>query len=471
MAHKKKNDFLLPLLTVTTDVAAIEASFLFSYWLRFYSSFTELIPVTSGTPPLTAYFEGSLFVIPVWLWLFKNRGLYKPRRINSFSDEFFVIVRIVVIGMLVVMGAAFFYRGFSFSRVVFAIISVTSVFLISAGRFVLLKFERWWYLKGHDLKNVIIAGTSSVSAKISRALTVNQALGYRLLGYCARRIMRDSMLKSAEYLGPISSVPHLIRSKHVDVVLIALNEKEQSQLPKLIRSCQGLNAEMMMVPDILELMTSLVQIRHIEGIPFLGIKSPALSTWNFINKRIFDIIFALCLLIVTSPLFLLIAIVIKIDSRGPVFYKQERIGINGEMFRVIKFRSMRIDAEKKSGPVWSRKDDPRVTGVGKFLRRFSLDELPQFINVLRGDMSVVGPRPERSFFVEKFKKRIPRYLERHRVKTGLTGWAQVNGLRGNASITERTKYDIYYVENWSLVFDIKIILKTIRTVLFGKDAY
>jgi len=164
-------------------------------------------------------------------------------------------------------------------------------------------------------------------------------------------------------------------------------------------------------------------------------------------------------------------ILVKIDSRGPIFYLQERIGMDGEIFRVIKFRSMKTDAEKQSGPVWAKKDDPRTTRVGKFLRRFSLDELPQLFNVLKGDMSIVGPRPERPYFVEQFKKEIPKYLDRHRVKTGMTGWAQVNGLRGNAPIVQRTQYDLYYIENWSLAFDIKIILKTIYAVLFGKDAY
>jgi exopolysaccharide biosynthesis polyprenyl glycosylphosphotransferase len=218
-------------------------------------------------------------------------------------------------------------------------------------------------------------------------------------------------------------------------------------------------------------MTSLVQIKHIEGIPFLGIKSPALSTWNFIMKRTFDLVFASSILFISSPLLLIIAILIKLDSKGPVIYFQERIGLNGEVFRVIKFRSMRTDAEHATGPVWSKKHDSRATRIGKILRRLSLDELPQIINVIKGDMSVVGPRPERQHFVEQFKKEVPRYLERHRVRTGMTGWAQVNGLRGNASITERTKYDIYYIENWSLTFDLKIILKTIHAVLLGNDAY
>ncbi len=400
-----------------------------------------------------------------------HRKLYLPRRITSFFDEFFAIVRIVILGMLVVMAGAFFYRAFSYSRVVFGIIGISSVAFLSIGRFILLKFEQWWYATGHDLKRVIIVGTSAIANRIYQTLKVHQSLGYEALGYCSINSNSGDTMEQIPYLGSIASVPDLIKSHHIDVVLISMNEKEHSFLHDLVRDCQGLNAEMMMVPDVLELMTSLVQIKHIEGIPFLGIKSPALSTWNFIVKRTFDVVCASCFLFITSPLFLIIAILIKLSSKGPILYFQERVGLDGESFRVMKFRSMHVDAELSTGPVWSQKNDPRTTRVGKLLRRFSLDELPQLINVIKGDMSLVGPRPERPHFVEQFKKQVPRYLERHRVKTGMTGWAQVNGLRGNASIAERTKYDVYYVENWSLVFDLKIILKTIYAVFFGKGAY
>jgi exopolysaccharide biosynthesis polyprenyl glycosylphosphotransferase len=334
-----------------------------------------------------------------------------------------------------------------------------------------MKFEQWWYSKGNDLKRVIIVGTSDAANKVFQSLTFHRSLGYEALGYCSINGNTEVAMPHIPCLGSMSSVPDLIKSHNIDVVLIALNEEEHSYLHNLVRDCQGLNVEMMMVPDILELMTSLVQIKHIEGIPFLGIKSPALSTWNSIIKRTFDLVFASSILFIASPLFLIIAILIKLDSKGPIIYFQERIGLNEEVFRVFKFRSMCTDAEHATGPVWSKKQDSRVTLIGKILRRLSLDELPQLINVINGNMSVVGPRPERQHFVEQFKKEIPRYLERHRVRTGMTGWAQVNGLRGNASITERTKYDIYYIENWSLTFDLKIIFKTIHAVLFGNDAY
>jgi exopolysaccharide biosynthesis polyprenyl glycosylphosphotransferase len=239
----------------------------------------------------------------------------------------------------------------------------------------------------------------------------------------------------------------------------------------MIRDAEGLNVELMMVPDMLDMMTSRVRIQDIEGIPFLKIKEIPLSTWNRINKRVFDIFFSSLILVLTLPLTVVLAAIIKLTSRGPIFFVQERISLDGKPFFVIKFRTMRTDAEASTGPVRAKKGDPRVTLIGRVLRRTSLDELPQLWNVLTGHMSIVGPRPERPFFVEQFKGKVPRYLERHRVKTGMTGWAQVNGLRGDAPIDERTKYDIYYVENWSLVFDMKIILKTIRAVIFGNDAY
>jgi exopolysaccharide biosynthesis polyprenyl glycosylphosphotransferase len=471
MSHKKRKDLFIPFLTVTSDILAIEVSFLFSYWLRFFSILTHYIPISYGLPPLEAYIQSSLVVIPVWCWLFHSRQLYLPRRITSFSDEFFAIVRLVTLGMLVVMAAAFFYRSFSYSRVVFWILGFSAVMFISVGRFLVLKFEQRWYAHGHDLKRVIIVGTSAVAGKIYRSLTGHRSLGYEVLGYCSVQDNADHTMENIPYLGSIASVPDLVRTHNIDVILIALSETEHSLLRDLVNDCQGLNVEMMMVPDILELMTSQVQIKHIEGIPFLGIKSPTLSTWNFIVKRTFDLFFASLILLLASPVILLIAILNKLDSHGPIFYLQERVGLDGEVFKVIKFRSMRLDAEQSTGPVWSQKDDPRTTKLGRFLRRFSLDELPQLLNVMKGDMSIVGPRPERPHFVEKFKKQVPRYLERHRVKTGMTGWAQVNGLRGNASIAERTKYDIYYIEHWSLVFDLKIIFKTIHAVLFGEDAY
>jgi len=470
MNFRLRKDLLVPLLTVAADILAIELAFAVSYWLRFYSPLTAIAPVTRGFPPLEAYFIGSLFTTPAWILLFHARGLYAPRRNTHFSDEFFAVTRVVLIGLVIVMAAAFFYRTFSYSRLVFLLLAATGILFVSMGRWLVLMFERWWYGKGRDLKSVMIVGQNLTARRVFERINATPALGYSVVGYCSIRGEGALSESGARLLGSVRQVPDLVREHRIDLVLVVLPYKDHPIIPELIRSCEGLNTELMMVPDMVELMTSRIRVIELEGIPFLRIKDVALTTWNSIIKRAFDLVVAFIALVLFSPLILLIAILVKITSPGPVFYLQERVGLDGNVFRLIKFRSMHTDAEDRTGPVWAQKSDPRATPLGRYLRRFSIDELPQFINVLMGDMSLVGPRPERPYFVEQFGKEIPKYLDRHRVKAGMTGWAQVNGLRGNAPIEERTRFDVYYVENWSLVFDLKIILKTMHAVLFGKDA-
>jgi exopolysaccharide biosynthesis polyprenyl glycosylphosphotransferase len=472
MNHPQRNDFLIPLLTVLSDVVAIEAAFLLSYWIRFYSPFVHAVPVTQGYPPLGAYIYGSFVVIPIWLYFFNSRKLYRPRRTIAISDEFFAIVRVVTIGMLAVMSAAFFYRAFSYSRLVFALLWFTSVILISLGRFSVIQYEKHRYRNRMGLRRAIIVGNNETANRTCESVQRHLELGYEIVGYFAEsKSVEGTPLASAAYLGALADAPAFIKQKGIEHVLIALDYRDHPLLYELIEACEGLNVEFMMVPDLLELMTSRVRIQELAGIPFLKVKEIPMTTWNRIAKRAFDFIVSLLLLIVTSPIFLLTMFIVKLSSKGPVFYIQDRVGLDGKVFRLTKFRTMRVDAEADTGPVWAKKNDPRATPVGRILRRLSIDELPQLINVLKGEMSLVGPRPERPAFVEQFQSEVPKYLDRHRVKAGVTGWAQVSGLRQNASIAERTKYDIYYVENWSLVLDLKILIQTMKAVLFGRDAY
>jgi len=472
MSTPRRNDMLIPFLTVLSDVIALECAFLLSYWLRFYSPLTHYFEVQYGIPPLESYLIASAVFIPVFLLVFRSRSMYGTRRNVHFSDEFFALVRLISIGMLIMMSATFFYRDFSFSRGVFILLWLTSIGTVVTGRFLVLHIEKSLYRRGRELKSVVIVGKNKTAEQIAQLFTTQKALGYEVLGYYADSpAPENSPLARCKYLGSVERLPDDITPLRIQSALIALAHNEQEQLIALLRNTEGKNIEFMMVPDILELMTSRVRIQEIEGIPFIKLKDIPMTTWNRIIKRTFDIVFSLIIIILTLPLWLLIALLIKLTSPGPVLYVQERVGLDGKHFRLYKFRSMKVDAEKETGPKRSTPDDNRKTWIGKILRRTSLDELPQFWNVLRGDMSVVGPRPERPFFVEQFQEKIPRYLERHRVKTGMTGWAQVNGLRGDAPIEERTKYDIYYVENWSLVFDLKIISKTLYAVIFGKDAY
>lgn len=472
MSQTRRTEFLIPLLTFLSDILAIEFSFLASYWLRFYSPLTDLIEVTRGVPPLDAYLYGSFVVIPVWVLIFKRRGLYSARRNVYITDEFFAIVKLVTLGMLIVMSAAFFYRAFSYSRLVFGFLWVISIFSITFGRFLLIELEKYIYRKGKDLRDVIIVGSAQSASAVYRTVHGHPSLGYHVVGYFADQPGdRGTPLVEVPYLGKLDETAAYVRRQQIDLALIALASEEHPRLYEIIRDCEGLNVEFMMVPDMLEMMTSRVRLKEIEGIPFLRIKDIPMTAWNRITKRAFDVLVSLLVITLTSPLVLLSALLIKLTSKGSIFYRQDRVGLDGQTFQVIKFRTMRVDAESESGPVWTRRNDPRVTGIGRFLRRFSIDEIPQLMNVLKGEMSIVGPRPERPHFVDQFKDQIPKYLDRHRVKTGMTGWAQVNGLRGNTPIDERTKYDVYYVENWSLVFDIKIILKTIKEVLLSRQAY
>lgn len=472
MTRPRRNDLLIPLLTVLSDAAAFEAAFLLSYWLRFYSPLTQQFEVTLGIPSLSSYVIASLFFIPIFILVFQQRKMYETRRNIHLSDEFFATVRLITISMMIMMSVSFFYREFSFSRGVFILLWLTSIVTVTAGRFSVMEFEKSLYRRGRELKSVVIVGNNSTAQQIAELITGSPVLGYELLGYYASHPAESgSSLSSSKFLGDPSILANDIVPLRIQSVLIALAHNEKEHLMTLLRETEGKNIEFMMVPDLLEMLTSRVRIQEINGIPFIKVKDIAMSTWTRIIKRIFDIAFSGIVLILALPFMSLIAIIIKLTSPGPVMYVQERIGLDGVKFPLYKFRSMRVDAEKETGPKRSTPDDDRKTWIGKILRRTSLDELPQFWNVFVGQMSVVGPRPERPFFVEQFRSSIPRYLERHRVKTGMTGWAQVNGLRGDAPIEERTKYDIYYVENWSLVFDLKIILKTVHAVIFGKDAY
>ena len=467
MARSRRNDFLIPTLAVLIDSIAIELAFLFSYWLRFKTSSFNFLPLTEGEPPLAAYIYGSFVVIPVWLLLINARKMYGARRNVALSDEFLSIIKVVTIGMLVVMSAAFFYRVFSYSRVVFGLLWMASVFFLFTGRIILLGIEKTLYVRGRELRNAVLIGANETANQIYSSIHNHPLLGYRLIGYFSDARCDSSMpLSNARYLGTLELAPDKIVNENIELALIALKYDEHAKLYALVQECEGVNVELMMVPDILEMMTTPTKLgwKEIEGIPFIRLKGIPMTTWGRITKRLFDIIIATILLIILSPLFLLLTVLIKLGSRGPIFYLQERIGMDGMNFMMMKFRSMKIDAESETGPVWAKNNDPRRTPIGAFLRRTSIDELPQLINVFRGEMSLVGPRPERPFFVDKFKSLVPKYLDRHRVKTGMTGWAQVNGLRGNTSLEERIRYDIYYIENWSLWFDIKILIKTIGEI-------
>jgi Undecaprenyl-phosphate glucose phosphotransferase len=319
-------------------------------------------------------------------------------------------------------------------------------------------------------QNTLIVGGGDIGRMILQSIRQSSKLGYRPIGFVDDTVGRHE-IAGLPVLGPISGLSMVIREHNIDQVIIGLPEASHDQLLNIISQCDSQHVTVRVFPDLFQIMASPVTIDDLNGVPLLTIRDVALRGWRLALKRGMDLLISAAGLVFISPLMMLIAFLIKLDSPGPVFYAQERVGLDAKPFPVIKFRSMRVDAEEKTGPVWATKDDPRRTRLGTFLRKYSLDELPNLFNVLLGHMSLVGPRPERPVFVEQFKQTVPHYMDRHKEKAGMTGWAQINGLRGDTSIVERTKYDLWYIENWSLLLDIKILVLQLFRWFRDENAY
>jgi exopolysaccharide biosynthesis polyprenyl glycosylphosphotransferase len=334
---------------------------------------------------------------------------------------------------------------------------VLTIPLITLGRVLTSRVQR--SVRSRHPERLLVIGTGDIAHMILQKTLQVPQLGFKVVGFADGQASNGD-IAGVPILGPTTELPKILRDHNIQQVVIALPQASHEELLDLISICEDEHAEVSIFPDLFQIVASELSIDDLGGLPLLTVRDVALHGWKLTAKRAMDIVVSGLVLVFISPLMMLIALLIKLESKGPVFYSQVRVGLDGKPFDMIKFRSMRTDAEKETGPVWATADDPRKTRLGSFLRKTSLDEFPQFINVLLGDMSLVGPRPERPVFVEQFRQVVPRYMERHREKAGITGWAQVNGLRGETSIVERTKYDLYYIENWSLLFDLKIVLRT-----------
>ena len=470
MTGARRNDLLIPFLTVLGDFLAIVGAFVVSYELRFVGPLAELIPVTKGYPPFQGYLVGGLLVAPVWIVLFNAKKTYRARRELDLSSEFFVILKTASFGMLVVMSLAFFYREFSYSRLVFVVIWTAAIMFLFISRILVLKYEKWLYMHGRELRNVLLYGSNVTAQNLALWMTQRPSTGYRMVGYVSNE---DERLDAAPVprLGAIHDLSAIVRDHRAELLIVCLDAPERDTLNSIMDALIGFNVQLMLQSEVIGMSPARLRVHEFFGLPFLGVKDIPMTTWGRVAKRSFDIAFSVAVLLAFAPAAAIIVLLVWIESGRPVLYTQVRVGLDGREFNLYKFRTMRVDAESVSGPTWTRKNDPRITRIGRYLRRFSIDEVPQFLNILLGHMSVVGPRPERPEFVSQFKNYVPKYLERHRVKTGLTGWAQVSGLRGEVPIVERTKYDLFYIEHWSLYLDLRIIFKTLRAVMFGKDAY
>jgi Undecaprenyl-phosphate glucose phosphotransferase len=474
---------LLAGVFVLTDVATTCLAWLGAYYLRFHSvAVGELLPVTKGVPDLTRYLLLLPLISLLWPVVLYFHGLYQVKRGRSRIDEFFGILFSVLIASALTLGATLYVRVYyryqpevaplwEYSQGVFALFLVLDVAGLNLARWGLRKYlERMW-AAGYNVKRVLVAGAGELGRVVAETVRQHRELGYRLVGF----LDDDPTLKSVAglpVLGRLDEAPLVAASHRIDQLYVALPLEQHAQLVRLIKSVGSECFDIKVVPDLVQYATLKANLEDLDGIPIISLNEVPLRGWNSMIKRAMDAVAGSLLLLLLAPVFALIGLLIRLrGGAGPVLLRQERMTLDGRSFQIYKFRTMVDQAEKDTGPVWATADDPRRTAVGIWLRRFNLDELPQLINVVLGDMSLVGPRPERPPFVRQFKERIPGYMLRHRVKSGITGWAQVNGWRGNTSIEKRIEYDLYYIENWSLLLDVKILILTLFRGFGQRHAY
>jgi exopolysaccharide biosynthesis polyprenyl glycosylphosphotransferase len=460
----KHLDLALAAAQVAVDVIMLNLATLFAYLIR--QNFELFEPFSPASP--VSYIVMNVAMSVILPMAFASQKLYSVKGLRSRVDEFFRVIAGVSLTVLVALAISSLILGedFSYSRQLLVTEWVLAILFLTAGRGTVSLLGNRLRARGVGQRRLLIVGEHDPASLIVDRVRSHPELGYELVGLLTRSGTEEDVL------GSFDDLESVVREKTVDEVIFALNGTSHQTVLELIGQCEDLNVSLKVFPDVFQLLTEgEANVSDLQGVPLLEVRDVSLRGWNRALKRAFDVVFSAAVLVLFSPLMLLIALLIKLTSPGPVFYIQERVGIDGRPFLIYKFRTMYVGAEEDTGPVWAKPNDPRRTPLGRILRRFSLDELPQFINVLLGEMSVVGPRPERPYFVEQFRQQIPKYMRRHREKAGITGWAQVNGLRGDTSIEERTKYDLYYVEHWSLIFDLKIILKTIVRIFRDKNAY
>ena len=456
-------------------------AFALAYVVRFE---TGLIAAPKGQPPFTQYLVLAPFIALLVPLAFHFQGAYRLRRHRTRVDDFFAVLvgnlLVVVIGLLGTLYVQVYYASpeaqalgtYEISRIVWGLFLVFNVALTYTSRETIRGYIERRFRAGLGLKRALIAGRGDLARQVADKLLQHGELGYRIVGFIDDSADGDRLgYRGLPLLGTLQEAGDVMRREAIDQLYVALALDEHVKMLGLIEVASRECVDVKVVPDLLQVVTLGARLEDLDGVPVININDVPLQGLNSVVKRVMDIGIASTALTVLAVPFGIIAATIRMTSPGPVFYRQERMGLDGRSFAVLKFRSMAVDAERETGPVWASENDPRRTPVGAFLRRFSLDELPQLWNVLQGDMSLVGPRPERPFFVEQFKERVPQYMLRHKVKSGMTGWAQVNGLRGNTSIEKRIEYDLYYIEHWSVILDFKIIWLTLLWVFSDKHAY
>jgi exopolysaccharide biosynthesis polyprenyl glycosylphosphotransferase len=457
---------------VASDFVGAAVALLIAYQLRFHV-YPKYIP--GGEPPDPGHYALAAPVAAlVVILIFALMGVYRSRRGLQFLDELFSLTGAMLVAALVVYAMIGLYREdrFTYSRLTFAYWTVAATALIALARWLVRRYQSSQRARGVGVDRAVVVGWGAAADLLVQRLRMFPDYGYRVVGILADRMEPGAEVAGVEVLGGVEEISRVVRKREVDTVFVALSDVAPNRILRLVDCCRDSGIQFRILPGMLELMTTQVTADQIDGIPLLQLRHGLdIQGPKTVIKRGFDIAVAGLVMVLITPLMALIALTVKLTSQGPVLIHQDRVGMRGRVFKTHKFRSMRVGAEVGTGPVWTAPDDVRRTAAGSLLRRLSMDELPQLWNIVKGEMSLVGPRPERPKFVAEFRARLPRYDDRHLVRPGLAGWAQANDLRGQTPVEERLIYDLYYIENWSLAFDIKILLITLARVWTHKNAY
>jgi Undecaprenyl-phosphate glucose phosphotransferase len=448
------------------DLVVTASAWLGAYYLRFASGW---IPIYKNPPEPYLCWRNLPLIILLSLAAYKLTGQYTIHRLRRFREEMVCVIKGTALLSLLVMATRFFSQDHYDSRATMLLFSAMTTTGILMARRVSWFTIRYLRSQGYNECRAIIVGTGRVARKTARALHRASWMGIRNLGFVEDQPNRWT--SDLDILGTTRDLPQLIQKYNIGHVFISLPLSRYHEARHVFDTLSQTLVELRIVADVPDLAGLSLTTTNLDGLPVIGLRESPHFGLNLVVKRTMDVILSLAGLFVLSPVMLLIAALVKLSSPGPIFYRQQRCGLNGQPFDMLKFRSMRVDAETGIGAVWAQKDDPRRTRLGAFLRKTSLDELPQLINILRGDMSLVGPRPERPVFIQQFSKTIPNYMARHRVKSGLTGWAQVHGWRGNTSLRKRVQYDLYYITHWTPWLDLRILWMTVVHGVFHRNAY
>jgi Undecaprenyl-phosphate glucose phosphotransferase len=450
------------------DALVIGITWLISYYIRFY---IPIIDVTRGFPSFESYAALTPLIIGLWVIVFSGLEVYQSRKMLRRTQEAHLIIKSHVAALLIFIAITYLFSEYRYSRVVMVYFGLLGCFFLVFFRLAIRNALRALRKNGFHQRRVLIIGEGEWVETVIHKLNRFPELGFQVVGVLVNAPSQSTLVGGKEVLGHFMDVGKIVKSHQIEQIFIALPRSESSELDHILNAIKDEPVDIQLVPFVMDFITLGCEVEDFDGIPLVSLNDSPLYGWGAFLKRITDVLFSILLIIVLSPILLILGIFVRLSSKGPIFFTQERMGLDGQTFQMYKFRSMKMDAETKSGAVWATENDSRRTWFGMFLRTTSLDELPQLWNVLKGNMTLVGPRPERPVFVEQFKREIPNYMLRHKVKAGMTGWAQVNGWRGNTSLRKRIEFDLYYIKHWSYLFDLKILLLTLWRGFINKNAY